>query len=430
MNTSKLLALGALLTLSTVAKAQNAMTEALAQPDSLVHQELGESGAEDYAAHPYGKGHLLFLSTRGGNAMTAKDPQTNAPFARPYLLRLKDLKTLPYALPGFLAEQSHHIGQSALMPDSSALIASHSRKKPYKNGRVGMTLTYIPFNGDKAKELPFIDATADYQHPWFDAKDYTLYFASNIEGGKGGYDLYKSTLSFDGVWSAPQAVAIANTKDDEVFPSTSEDLDLFFSRASRNYGLQLYHHGAGDSTPVAMALNNRGDDFGLVMLNDSTALFSQSKRAGSPTNLHIYSLPIPPPPPPVDTAALAAQALEDSLSAAALKADSIAAFNLANSANQATAGKGKKWVTDNTPEPGTTSGYSIIVGGFVDRDLADGFLESILGWAPEAFLSRYNDKYYVVHSMHKSRDDANAAKASVNNRDYRAWVLGKGLKSL
>ena len=61
------------------------------------------------------------------------------------------------------------------MPDSSALIASHSRKKPYKNGRVGMTLTYIPFNGDKAKELPFIDATADYQHPWFDAKGlYTL----------------------------------------------------------------------------------------------------------------------------------------------------------------------------------------------------------------------------------------------------------------
>ena len=431
MNTSKLLALGALLTLSTVAKAQNAMKEALAQPDSLVHQELGESGAEDYAAHPYGKGHLLFLSTRGGNAMSAKDPQTNAPFARPYLLRLKDLKTLPYALPSFLAEQSYHIGQCALMPDSSALIASHSRKKPYKNGRVGMTLSYIPFNGDAAKTLPFVDEDADYQHPWFDAKDYTLYFASNIEGGKGGYDLYKSTLSFDGVWSAPQSVEIANTKEDEVFPSTSEDLDLFFSRASKNYGLQLYKHGAGDSTPVAMALNNRGDEFGLVLLNDSTALFSQSKRPGSPTNLQLYSLPIPPPPPPIDTAALAAQALEDSLTIAALKADSIAAFNLANvSENTAPSAKGTKWVTDNTPEPGTTSGYSIIVGGFVDRDLADGFLESILGWAPEAFLSRYNDKYYVVHSMHKSRDDADAAKASVNKRDYRAWVLSRGLKSL
>ena len=82
--------------------------------------------------------------------------------------------------------------------DSSALIASHSRKKPYKDGRVGMTLTYIPFNGDEARELPFVAPDADYQHPYFDALDYTLYFASNVDGGKGGYDLYKSTLSFDG----------------------------------------------------------------------------------------------------------------------------------------------------------------------------------------------------------------------------------------
>ena len=431
MNTSALFALGAFLTLSTVAKGQSTMIAALAQPDSLVHQELGEAAAEDYAAHPYGEGHLLFLSTRNGTMMTAKDPQTNAPFARPYLLRLKDLKTLPYTLTGILAEQNYHIGQCALLPDSSALIASHSRKKPYKDGRIGMTLTYIPFNGDAAKTLPFVDENADYQHPWFDAKDYTLYFASNIEGGKGGYDLYKSTLSFDGVWSAPQSVEIANTPEDEVFPSTSEDLDLFFSRASKNYGLQLYQHSAGDSTPVAMALNNRGDEFGLVLLNDSTALFSQSKRPGSSTNLQLYSLPIPPPPPPIDTAALAAQALEDSITIAALKADSIAAFNLANaSENAASSTKGKKWVTDHTPEPGTTSGYSLIVGGFVDRDLAEGFLESIVGWAPEAFLSRYNEKYYVVHSIHNYRDDANAAKASVNNRDYRAWVLSKGLQSL
>ena len=99
MNTSKLLAIGALFTFSTVATAQSTMLTALVQPDSLVHQELGEIDAEDYAAHPYGKGHLLFLSTRGGTATTSKDPQTNAPFARPYLLRLKDLKTLPYELP-------------------------------------------------------------------------------------------------------------------------------------------------------------------------------------------------------------------------------------------------------------------------------------------------------------------------------------------
>ena len=227
-------------------------------------------------------------------------------------------------------------------------------------------------------------------------------------------------------------VEIANTEENEVFPSTSEDLDLFFSRASKNYGLQLYKHGAGDSTPVAMALNNRGDDFGLGLAQrQHSPIFAeqapwQSLRIFNSTVypfLRHHRRSIRPH--------LAAQALEDSLTIAALKADSIAAFNLANvSENTAPSAKGTKWVTDNTPEPGTTSGYSLIVGGFVDRDLAEGFLESIVGWAPEAFLSRYNEKYYVVHSIHNYRDDANAAKASVNNRDYRAWVLSKGLKSL
>ena len=427
LNTSSLILLAVLASAPSFGQ----IKAALAQPGTLIHQEIGDALADDYAGVPYGKGHVLFLSNRGGSATTSRDPQTNRPFARPFLLRIKDLKTLPYKLPEFLANQPSYIGQCALLPDSSGLIASHSRKKPYKDGRVGMTLTYIPFNGDAVKELPFVVPDADYQHPYFDTMDYTLYFASNVEGGKGGYDLYKSTLSFDGIWSAPQAVDIANTKEDEVFPTTSTDLDLYFSRASRNYGLQLYAHGEGDTLAQPVALNNRGDDFGLVFMSDSTLLVSQSKRPGSLSNLHIYSLPIPPPPPPVDTAALAAQALEDSLTIAALKADSIAAFNLANaSENAAPSTKGKKWGTDHTPEPGTTSGYSLIVGGFVDRDLAEDFLESIVGWAPEAFLSRYNEKYYVVHSIHNYRDDANAAKASVNKRNYRAWLLSKGLQSL
>jgi len=427
LNTSSLILLAVLASAPSFGQ----IKAALAQPGTLIHQEIGDALADDYAGVPYGKGHVLFLSNRGGSATTSRDPQTNKPFARPFLLRIKDLKTLPYKLPEFLANQPSYIGQCALLPDSSGLIASHSRKKPYKDGRVGMTLTYIPFNGDAVKELPFVVPDADYQHPYFDTMNYTLYFASNVEGGKGGYDLYKSTLSFDGIWSAPQAVDIANTKEDEVFPTTSTDLDLYFSRASRNYGLQLYAHGEGDTLAQPVALNKRGDDFGLVFMSDSTLLVSQSKRPGSLSNLHIYSLPIPPPPPPVDTAALAAQALEDSLTIAALKADSIAAFNLANaSENAAPSTKGKKWGTDHTPEPGTTSGYSLIVGGFVDRDLAEDFLESIVGWAPEAFLSRYNEKYYVVHSIHNYRDDANASKASVNKRDYRAWVLSKGLKSL
>ena len=415
-----------MLALGTSTQAQTILT-GLATPDSLDHFELGEAAADDYGALPYGDGHLLFLSNRDGSGLTARDPKTNEPFARPYLLRLKDLKTLPYELPGMLADQKYYIGLCALLPDSSGIIASHSRPKPYKNGTVGMTLTFVSFNGEKAKELPFIDPAADYQHPYFDPMDYTLYFASNVEGGQGGYDLYSSTLSFDGAWSTPAPVAMANTKDDEVFPSMGPNLTIFFSRSTRNYGLQGMMHKAGDSAVVELPVNGRGDDFGLIVLDDSTAIFSQSKRAGTPANLHLYKVAAPIP---VEEVVVVEEAV-DSAALAIAKADSIAAYEASQMAAAPKDEKNTKtWTTDNTPEPGTTSGYSLIVGGFVERDLADNFLESISGWAPEAFLSRYNQKYYVVHSVHSTRADADKAKASVNNRDYRAWVLGRGLKGL
>ena len=170
LNTSSLILLAVLASAPSFGQ----IKAALAQPGKLIHQEIGDALADDYAGVPYGKGHVLFLSNRGGSATTSRDPQTNEPFARPFLLRIKDLKTLPYTLPEFLANQPSYIGQCALLPDSSALIASHSRKKPYKDGRVGMTLTYIPFNGDEARALPFVAPDADYQHPYFDALDYTL----------------------------------------------------------------------------------------------------------------------------------------------------------------------------------------------------------------------------------------------------------------
>jgi hypothetical protein len=437
-----LLLTGAMLALSTTSSAQ-AILGALDNLDALEHTLIGDgersSDVDTYGALPYGKGNLLFLSNGEASGLAKKDPFTNLPFSRPKLLRLKDKAVLPYELTGALANLDYYIGPSALLPDSSGIIVSHSRPKPSKDGRVRMTLTLYSFTGAQPKELPFVDATADYQHPFFDADSYTLYFASNQEGGKGGYDLYASTLSFDGVWSAPSPVDEANTNADEVFPTLAPNLNFYFSRASRNYGLQIYALEREDSTGAkALTLNGRGDDMGLLVVDDSTVVVSQSKRPGSPAKLHFYSIPAPEPTPvvveeAVDSAALAQEAIAqaEAAKAAALAAKAQeAAVPAEKPAAKAPAKNTKTWVTDNSPEPGTGAGFSVIVGGFVDQNLAENFLESIVGWAPESFLSKYNGKYYVVHSVHNTRAEADRAKAAVNNRDARAWVLSKGLKTL
>ena len=42
----------------------------------------------------------------------------------------------------------------------------------------------------------------------------------------GDYDIYQSTLSFDGVWSQPVAVKHINTSVSEVFPTLLQDRRL------------------------------------------------------------------------------------------------------------------------------------------------------------------------------------------------------------
>ena len=296
-----------------------------------------------------------------------------------------------------------------------------------------MTLSQFSFSGAANSELPFIDPAANYVHPFFDEESYTLYFASDVEHA-GNYDIYQSTLSFDGVWSQPSAVANINTEASEVFPTLLPGQIMAFSRATRNYGLQLHTLAPGDTAATALAINGRGDDMGLLQINDSTFMAAQGKRKGGVSNFMFYT-PLPEPTP-----VLAAEETTDStatdstaLATATQETDSgqISSSTSDTEQSETATPKRNTWVTDETPEPGTVKGYSIIVGGFVERNLAENFLNDISNdWAPEAFLSRYNDKYYVVHSMHKSRTEANATKASINDKGNRAWILSTGLQSL
>ena len=404
-----------MLLLPFYAKSQVVLDE-LKDEKSLDHFELGKANSDDYAATPYGKGHVLFLSDRGGNGLAAKDPKTNKIFARPYLLRLKDLKTLTYTAPEALLSLPYYIGQCALIPDSSGLIVSHSRSKADKNGNVGMTLSFIPFNGEEAKELPFIEEIANYQHPYFDPIDYTLYFASNVDGGIGGYDIYKSAMSFNGGWGSPMAVTEVNSALDELFPSTGQNLNVYFSRSTRNYGLQNFAWQAKDSTIMEFPNNGRGDDFAVIVLNDSTLMMSQSKRPGTASNLHLFTV-IPPEP---------AVATEEANTETTSKAEETPKTEEESKTIAVTSGS-----TPAQEPPKVSSGnYSIIIGGFNTVDHAQTFLDGIGAWAPKAFISPYNDKFYVVHSVHGSKTAAKKARAIVKRNGHSAWVLSKGLNGI
>lgn len=403
------------------------MLEQLGEPDSLNISLLGDPNAEDYGAVPYGANHLLFASNRNTSATSPKDPVTNTPFPSLYLMRISDRKVTRYPGNAAINQLKYYLGPGALLPDSSAIIMSHSRQKPDSNGDIKMTLSEISFSGNPTKELPFIEQSFNYIHPFFDPESYTLYFASDFEH-IGDYDIYRSTLSFDGVWSQPVPVPKVNTASSEVFPTLLPNQTIGFSRSSRNYGLQLYTLELGDSIARILSINGRGDDMGLLQLNDTTLMAAQSKRKESVANFNFYS-----PLSKTKSLALTTEVIDsaDNKIIATPDSDENTEGSASGLKGSKTSPAKKSWVTDDESAAGTTRGFSLIVGGFIEKQLAYQFLDRISNdWAPEAFIARYNDKYYVVHSIHSTRSEADMAKSAVNNKGNRAWILRSALRKL
>lgn len=84
---------------------------------------------------------------------------------------------------------------------------------------------------ERGKRLEWIDTqnnNCNDIHPFYNEQSKVLVFASDREGGKGGFDLYKMIMTPTG-WSSPMALSDAiNSEKDEKFPMIYND-DLYFS---------------------------------------------------------------------------------------------------------------------------------------------------------------------------------------------------------
>jgi len=91
-------------------------------------------------------------------------------------------------------------------------------------------------NGTWADIQPFPHNDPSYNmfHPSLSKNGMKLYFASDMPGGEGQFDLYVCTLE-RGNWSDPVSLGPAvNTKRNEIYPSIQENGRLFFSTNGRD----------------------------------------------------------------------------------------------------------------------------------------------------------------------------------------------------
>lgn len=137
------------------------------------------------------------------------------------------------------------------------------------------------------EELPFNSDEYSVAHPALSTDESTLYFASDMPGGKGFSDLYKIAIQGDGFGSPVSLGDGINTEGRETFPFISHDNKLYFA-SDGHVGLggldvfvsDMTTDGFGDVYNLGRPINSPQDDFTFVINKLGTGYFASNREGG------------------------------------------------------------------------------------------------------------------------------------------------------
>ncbi len=149
----------------------------------------------------------------------------------------------------------------------------------------------------KPISVPFNYSKCSVAYPSLSKDGKTMYFASDIAGGYGGYDIYVVKRNENGEWGKPLNVGNKiNTEGDEVFPFIHENGMLFF--ASNGLlglgGLDIFYTKINNNKylkpkNIGVPINSNFDDFTFIIDKKMKKGYFSSNRDGGKGNDDIYS---------------------------------------------------------------------------------------------------------------------------------------------
>ena len=152
--------------------------------------------------------------------------------------------------------------------------------------------------GWNVTELEFNSAFFSLKNPALSCDGKTLYFSSDMPGGFGNYDIYKSEIREDGSLSDPINLGQKiNTEEQEVFPHMCCDDTIYFSSNGHLGlgGLDVFYSKNIDNKwsnvrNVGIPVNSNSDDFAFKMDEECTNGFVSSNRSGGVGSDDIYTI--------------------------------------------------------------------------------------------------------------------------------------------
>ncbi len=187
-----------------------------------------------------------------------------------------------------------HEGNFCFTEDGNTMYLSRSNsekgKKKFDSIRNNSIHLYKSVKVDsswtKPEKLEFNNVNYSIEHPSLSADGKKLYFASNMPGGQGDFDIYYVDVNLDGTYGNPvNAGPDINTPHREQFPFISKEGHLFFS-SNGHLGLGMMDIFVSEfkneklTTPINLGapINSSYDDFSMAYYNETDGFFASNRK--------------------------------------------------------------------------------------------------------------------------------------------------------
>ncbi|MBK8497486.1 MAG: OmpA family protein [Flavobacteriales bacterium] len=250
---------------------------------------------EDYAPVFLDSGFVMCSVREVGGAITFTDAETNKPLSELFWVPWKNgMAGTPVIFSVQLSTPVNE-GPAAFTDGGRTICYTRNQVLPKRlsnlrsaSSELGLYFSHLN-DGAWQPPVPFQHNAPKYSimHPTFSPDGRTLFFASDMPGGMGGMDLYRSERTIEG-WSEPVALGPeVNSPRNEVFPRVEADGSLSFAsdRSGGKGGLDIYVAPPSDGgwgPPLALPepVNSAANDHGYELLPDGRSALFTTNRAG------------------------------------------------------------------------------------------------------------------------------------------------------
>lgn len=261
----------------------------LAQQDVQLTPACFNTSFDDFGTRKIGDKLYVLSASKDPCEDIMMDPFTKKPYSDLYEVegcKTKDAKLLSEETKGLLNINScfYDGPVSSNAAGNLLFFTNNFGSNEYEKLTIHYSVKNDKGEWSKPVAVPFNDDKYNVTHPFYDEKNNTLYFVSDMPGGAGGMDIYRA--SFDGKkFGVKESVLNVNSAGHDCFPYVMNNKVYFTSNAFNTLGgYDLFVLENMEVKNLGEKLNSKFDDLAIMFLDEKTGYLTSNKATNGSTD--------------------------------------------------------------------------------------------------------------------------------------------------